>query len=38
LLKVSLKRRWVAQDLDSRILSLTAFGRREMLARFGLRS
>jgi DNA-binding transcriptional ArsR family regulator len=36
LLKVSLKRKWVAQDLDSRILSVTGFGRREMLARFGL--
>lgn len=36
LLKVALKRKWVAQDLDSRILSVTAFGRREMLARFGL--
>lgn len=36
LLKVALKRNWVAQDLDSRILSITAFGRREMLARFGL--
>lgn len=36
LLKVALRRKWVAQDLDSRILSITAFGRREMLARFGL--
>jgi DNA-binding transcriptional ArsR family regulator len=36
LLKSALKRRWVAQDLDSRILSVTAFGRREMLARFDL--
>ena len=36
LLKVAIKRRWVTQDLDSRILSVTAFGRREMLARFGL--
>ena len=36
LLKVSLKRKWVSQDLDSRILSVTAFGRREMQARFGL--
>lgn len=36
LLKVALKRKWVTQDLDSRILSVTAFGRREMLARFGL--
>jgi len=36
LLKVAIKRRWVTQDLDSRILSVTTFGRREMLARFGL--
>jgi DNA-binding transcriptional ArsR family regulator len=36
LLKVALKRRWVTQDLDSRILSATALGRREMLARFSL--
>jgi DNA-binding transcriptional ArsR family regulator len=36
LLKIALKRKWVAQDLDSRILSVTAFGRREMQARFGL--
>jgi len=37
LLKLALKRRWVTQDLDSRILSVTARGRREMLAQFGLR-
>lgn len=36
LLRVALKRRWVTQDLDSRILSVTGSGRREMLARFGL--
>jgi Bacterial regulatory protein, arsR family len=36
LLKVALKGKWVTQDLDSRILRVTAFGRREMLARFGL--
>jgi len=36
LLKVALRRKWVTQDLDSRILSVTSFGRREMLARFGL--
>lgn len=35
-LKVALKRKWVAQDLDSRVLSVTSLGRREMLARFGL--
>ncbi|HKW63005.1 MAG TPA: helix-turn-helix transcriptional regulator [Candidatus Acidoferrum sp.] len=38
LLKVALKRRWVAQDLDSRILSVTMFGRRELLARLGLQT
>lgn len=38
LLKLALKRKWVAQDLDSRILGITAFGRRELLARFGLQT
>lgn len=38
LLKVALKRKWVAQDLDSRILTVTRFGRREILARFGLQT
>jgi len=37
LLKLVLKRRWVVQDLDSRALTLTALGRREMRTRFGLR-
>jgi DNA-binding transcriptional ArsR family regulator len=36
LLKVVLKRKWVVQDLDSRALSVTNLGRREMLTRFGL--
>ena len=36
LLKLALRRKWVTQDLNSRVLSVTAFGRREMLARFGL--
>jgi len=35
-LKVALKRRWVIQDLDSRVLTITKTGRREMLIRFGL--
>ena len=35
-LSVALKRNWVSQDLDSRALSVTSLGRREMLARFGL--
>lgn len=36
LLNVALKRRWVVQELDSRALSVTTLGRRDMLARFGL--
>ena len=36
-LKVALRRKWVVQDLDSRALRVTSSGRREMLARFGLR-
>ncbi len=37
LLNVALKRKWVIQDLDSRALSVTRIGRREMSSRFGLR-
>ena len=36
LLKIAMKQRWVIQDLDSRALSVTAAGRRDMRARFGL--
>jgi DNA-binding transcriptional ArsR family regulator len=36
LLKLALKKRWVTQDLDSRALAVTRFGKREMLSRFGL--
>jgi DNA-binding transcriptional ArsR family regulator len=36
LFEVALKRPWVSRDLDSRALRVTATGRREMLARFGL--
>ena len=36
LLNAALKRKWVVQELDSRALSVTAAGRREMRARFGL--
>jgi DNA-binding transcriptional ArsR family regulator len=36
LLNVALQRRWVTKDLDSRALTVTALGRREMRARFGL--
>ena len=35
-LHVALKKHWVTQQLDSRILTVTATGRREMHARFGL--
>ena len=35
-LKISLKKRWLTPDLDSRVLAVTALGRREMLSRFGL--
>jgi hypothetical protein len=38
LLRVALKRKWVAHDLDSRALEITSPGRREMLTRFGLRA
>ena len=37
LLNVALKRKWVIQDLDSRALTVTRAGRREMLARLGIR-
>lgn len=36
LLNVALKRKWLIGDLDSRALSVTSAGRREMLSRFGL--
>lgn len=36
LLKVTLKRKWVVQDFDSRAISITSSGRRELLTRFGL--
>ena len=36
LLNVAMKRKWVMQDLDSRALTVTRAGRREMLTRFGL--
>jgi DNA-binding transcriptional ArsR family regulator len=37
LLETALKRKWVVQDLDSRALSVSRFGRSEMLRRFGLK-
>jgi DNA-binding transcriptional ArsR family regulator len=36
LLKLTIRKRWVTQELDSRALSVTSLGRREMRARFGL--
>jgi hypothetical protein len=38
LLKIALKKRWVTQELDSRALAITAFGKRDMLNRFGLKA
>src|SRR5262249_54967927 len=37
LLKLALKRKWVISDPESRALSVTRHGRREMLLQFGLR-
>ncbi len=37
LLNIALKKKWAAQELDSRALFVTSVGRREMLTRFGLR-
>jgi hypothetical protein len=36
LLEIALRRKWVSRDLDSRILSITRAGQREMQTRFGL--
>jgi DNA-binding transcriptional ArsR family regulator len=38
LLNLALKRKWVCKELDSRALSVTSLGRRELLARFGLQA
>jgi DNA-binding transcriptional ArsR family regulator len=35
-LSLALARRWVARDLDSRALSVTSAGRRELTSRFGI--
>lgn len=35
-LALTLRRQWLARELDSRALSLTRIGRRELQARFGL--
>jgi DNA-binding transcriptional ArsR family regulator len=36
LLDIALKRKWVVQELDSRALTITRLGQREMQTRFGL--
>ena len=38
LLHTALERKWVVQELDSRALTITRTGRRDMAARFGLQS
>jgi DNA-binding transcriptional ArsR family regulator len=35
-LNLALRRKWMLQDLDSRALRVTTFGKREMATRFGL--
>lgn len=37
ILQLALSQKWFVQDLDSRALTLTAMGRRQMQTRFGLR-
>lgn len=37
-LGLALKKKWLCQELDSRALSLTSLGRRELERRFGLRA
>ncbi len=37
LLEVALRKRWVIRERDSRVLVVTGTGRRELVARFGLR-
>jgi DNA-binding transcriptional ArsR family regulator len=37
LLKIAMKRKWVAREIGSRALSVTNVGRHEMLTRFGVR-
>jgi DNA-binding transcriptional ArsR family regulator len=36
LLEIALRKKWVTKDLDSRALTVTALGGREMRARFGV--
>jgi len=35
-LRIALRRKWVAQDLDTRMLRITSRGRRELLSRLGV--
>ena len=37
LLATALRRRWLSRDLDSRALTVTAAGRRDLASRFGVR-
>jgi DNA-binding transcriptional ArsR family regulator len=37
ILSTALKQKWFTQNLDSRALTVTAFGRRQLESRFGLR-
>lgn len=37
LLSVAFKKKWVVQELDTRALTVPAFARRDLLARFGVR-
>jgi hypothetical protein len=37
LLQILLRRRWIIRDPDGRALTVTSAGRRELLARFGMR-
>src|SRR5262249_7000806 len=37
ILRLALNQKWFVQDLDSRALTLTALGRRQMQTRFGLK-
>jgi DNA-binding transcriptional ArsR family regulator len=37
LLRVALRKKWVAEEVDSRALAVTTIGRREMLEKFGVR-
>jgi DNA-binding transcriptional ArsR family regulator len=37
LLSMALKKKWVIQDLDSRALSISSFGERQVFSRFGIK-